>query len=191
MIIEVLELSALLLSYIPSPRVAMSSTALYTSHSSPLHCVALNNKLFFAYKVLISVTVSWIDPAQTEARADSSDETDTSFAERSFCLNYGKKDSEDSLLAPSLGDREEHLDAPPGDGTWLELAGAHTENWEPKSSDPRASAPGSSQNKDEAHMASSAEEAWSPRDRGRPDDRSLKDLCLCSIIVLYTYLSSK
>nr|BAC32061.1 unnamed protein product [Mus musculus] len=104
-----------------------------------------------------------LDPAQTEARADSSDETDTSFAERSFCLNYGKKDSEDSLLAPSLGDREEHLDAPPGDGTWLELAGAHTENWEPKSSDPRASAPGSSQNKDEAHMASSAEEAWSPQ----------------------------
>ncbi|XP_029328637.1 band 4.1-like protein 1 isoform X3 [Mus caroli] len=118
-----------------------------------------------------------LDPAQTEARADSSDETDTSFAERSFCLNYGEKDSEDPLLAPSSGDREEHLDAPPGDGTWLELAGAHTENWEPKSSDPRASAPGSSQNKDEAHMASSAEEAWSPRDRGRPDDLQGSAVC--------------
>nr|XP_034351368.1 band 4.1-like protein 1 isoform X5 [Arvicanthis niloticus] len=111
-----------------------------------------------------------LDPAQAEARADSSDETDTSFAERSFCLNYGEKDSEDQLLAPPSEDREEHLDAPSGDGTWLELAGVHTENWEPRSSDPRATAPGSSQNKDEAHLASSAEEAWSPRDHGRPDD---------------------
>lgn len=111
-----------------------------------------------------------LDPAQAEARADSSDETDTSFTERSFCLNYGEKDSEDRLLAPPSEDREEHLDAPSGDGTWLELAGVRTENWEPRSSDPRATASGSSQNKDEAHLASSAEEAWSPRDHGRPDD---------------------
>ncbi|XP_029393006.1 band 4.1-like protein 1 isoform X4 [Mus pahari] len=118
-----------------------------------------------------------LDPAQAEARADSSDETDTSFAERSFCLNYGEKDSEDPLLAPSSEDREEHLDAPPGNGTWLELAAAHTEIWEPKPSDPRAFAPGSSQNKDEAHMASSAEEARSPRDRERPDDLQGAAVC--------------
>lgn len=109
-----------------------------------------------------------LDPAQAEARADSSDETDTSFAERSFCLNYGEKDSEDQLLAPPSEDKE-HLDAPSGDGTWLELAGVHTENWEPRSLDSRSSAPGSSQKKDEAHLASSAE-AWPPRDHGRPDD---------------------
>uniref|UniRef100_D3ZMI4 Erythrocyte membrane protein band 4.1-like 1 n=1 Tax=Rattus norvegicus TaxID=10116 RepID=D3ZMI4_RAT len=111
-----------------------------------------------------------LDPAQAEARADSSDETDTSFAERSFCLHYGEKDSEDQLLAPPSEHREEHPDALPGDGTWLELAGVHTENWELKSSDPRASAPGSSQHKDQAHKAPSAEEAWTPRDHGRPDD---------------------
>lgn len=111
-----------------------------------------------------------LDPAQAEARADSSDETDTSFAERSFCLHYGEKDSEDQLLAPPSEHREEHPDALPGEGTWLELAGVHTENWELKSSDPRASAPGSSQHKDQAHKAPSAEEAWSPRDHGGPDD---------------------
>ncbi|XP_052040047.1 band 4.1-like protein 1 isoform X1 [Apodemus sylvaticus] len=110
-----------------------------------------------------------LDPTQAEARADSSDETDNS-AERSFCLNYGEKVSEDQLLAPSSEGREEHLDARPGDGTWQELAGVHTETWEPKSSDPRTSAPGSSQNKDEAHMASSAEEDWAPRHHGRPED---------------------
>lgn len=110
-----------------------------------------------------------LDPAQAEARADSSDETDTSFAERSFYLNYGEKDAEEVLPLPSE-DREEHLHAPPGDGTWLELAGEHTEHWELKSSAPRGSAPGSSWNKDEAHMASSKEEAWSSRDRGGPSD---------------------
>ncbi|XP_059117752.1 band 4.1-like protein 1 isoform X6 [Peromyscus eremicus] len=107
-----------------------------------------------------------LDPAQAEARADSSDETDTSFAERSFCLNYGEKDSEDQVPPPPSEDREEHLDAPPGDGPWPELAGEHTECWELKSSAPRGSAPGSSQNKDETHM----EEARSPRDHGRPGD---------------------
>lgn len=120
-----------------------------------------------------------LDPAQTEARADSSDETDTSFAERSFCLNYGGKDSEDPLLAPSSEDREEHVDALPGDGTWLELAGMHTESWELRSSHPRASAPGSSQNKDEAHVASSAA-APSPRDHGRPDD--LQEAAVCQTL---------
>ncbi|OBS58460.1 hypothetical protein A6R68_10425 [Neotoma lepida] len=111
-----------------------------------------------------------LDPAQAEARADSSDETDTSFAERSFYLNYGEKDSQDPVLPAPSEDREEHLDAPPGEGTWLELAGEYPERWELKSSAPRGSAPGSSQNKDETHMASSEEEAWSPRDHGRPGD---------------------
>lgn len=110
-----------------------------------------------------------LDPAQAETRADSSDETDTSFAERSFYLNYGEKDAEEVLPLPSE-DREELLRAPPGDGTWLELAGEHTERWELKSSAPRGSAPGSGWNKDEAHMASSEEEGWSSRDRGRPGD---------------------
>ncbi|XP_035302001.1 band 4.1-like protein 1 isoform X6 [Cricetulus griseus] len=106
-----------------------------------------------------------LDPAQAEARADSSDETDTSFAERSFYLNYGEKDAEDQALSLPSDDREEHLDARPGDRTWMALAGEHTEL-----SAPRGSAPGSSRNKDETLMASSEEEAWSPRDHGRPSD---------------------
>ncbi|XP_040588817.1 band 4.1-like protein 1 isoform X1 [Mesocricetus auratus] len=109
-----------------------------------------------------------LDPAQAEARADSSDETDTSFAERSFYLNYGEKEDQ-ALFLPSE-DREGHLDAPPGDGTWMALAGEHPEHWELELSAPRGSAPGSSRNKDETHMVSSEEEAWSPRDHGRPDD---------------------
>ncbi|XP_042132559.2 band 4.1-like protein 1 isoform X5 [Peromyscus maniculatus bairdii] len=112
-----------------------------------------------------------LDPAQAEARADSSDETDTSFAERSFYLNYGEKDSQDQVPPLPSEDREERLDAPPGDGPWPELAGEHTEHWELKSSAPRgSSAPGSSRNKDETHMTSSQEEVWSPRDHGRPGD---------------------
>lgn len=110
-----------------------------------------------------------LDPAQAEARADSSDETDTSFTERSFYINYGEKDAEEVLPLPSE-DREERLDVPPGDGTWLELAGEHMESWELKSSAPRGSAPHSSWNKDEAHMASSDEEGWSSRDCGRTGD---------------------
>ncbi|XP_041910995.1 band 4.1-like protein 1 [Arvicola amphibius] len=102
-----------------------------------------------------------LDPAQAEARADSSDETDTSFAERSFYLNYGEKDTEDGVFPLPSEDREERLDAPPGDGTWLELAGEHTERLELKSSAPTGSAPGSSWNKDEG---------WSSRDHGRPGD---------------------
>ncbi|XP_050999594.1 band 4.1-like protein 1 isoform X1 [Acomys russatus] len=111
-----------------------------------------------------------LDPAQTEARADSSDETDTSFAERSFYLNYGERGPEDQVLPPATEDREEHPDAPPGDGSWLELAGERSGHWEWKSSAPKGPAPSSSQNKDEAHMASSEKEVWPPRDHGRPGD---------------------
>ncbi|XP_036040284.1 band 4.1-like protein 1 isoform X3 [Onychomys torridus] len=111
-----------------------------------------------------------LDPAQAEARADSSDETDTSFAERSFYLNYGEKDSEDQILPLPSEDREEHPDAPPGDGPWLELAEEYTERWELKSSAPRGSAPGSSRNQDETPVTPSQGEARSPRDHGRPGD---------------------
>ncbi|XP_060238935.1 band 4.1-like protein 1 isoform X3 [Meriones unguiculatus] len=111
-----------------------------------------------------------LDPAQSEARADSSDETDTSFAERSFYLNYEERDSEDQVLPSPSEDSGEHLGAPPGDGSWLEPAGGHAEPWELKSSHLRGSVPGSSQNKNESHVASSEEEAWSSRDRGRPDE---------------------
>ncbi|XP_020137566.1 band 4.1-like protein 1 isoform X2 [Microcebus murinus] len=100
-----------------------------------------------------------LDPAHMEARADSSDETDTSFAERSFYLNYGEN-SEDHAPPPSLEEREEHLDAPFGDETRLEL----------NSSDLGSSAADSSRNKDEAHTASSEEEAELFKNHGRPAD---------------------
>ncbi|XP_017655524.1 band 4.1-like protein 1 isoform X3 [Nannospalax galili] len=106
-----------------------------------------------------------LDPVQAEARADSSDETDTSFAERSFYLNYGEKDSEDQVLSPPSEGREECLDIPPGDGTWLELEGKHPEHWELKSLDTKSSATASSKSKGEAHMASSEEDTWPSRDR--------------------------
>ncbi|XP_055458262.1 band 4.1-like protein 1 isoform X2 [Psammomys obesus] len=111
-----------------------------------------------------------LDPAQSEARADSSDETDTSFAERSFYLNYEERDSEDQVLPSPSEDSGEHLGAPPREGSWLEPAGGHAEPWELKFSHPRGSGPDSSQNKNESHVASSEEEAWSSRDHGRPDE---------------------
>ncbi|XP_051043975.1 band 4.1-like protein 1 isoform X1 [Phodopus roborovskii] len=116
-----------------------------------------------------------LDPAQAETRVHSSHETDTSFAERSFYLNYGEKDAEDQVLPLPSEDREEHPEAPPGDGTWMALAGEHAELWELKLSAPRGSVPGPSQNKDETHTASSEEEAWSPRDHGRPADQTLAE----------------
>lgn len=100
-----------------------------------------------------------LDPAHAEARADSSDETDTSFAERSFYLNYGEN-SEDHALPLSLEEREEHLDAPSGGETRLEL----------NSSDLGRSGADSSRNKDEAHTASSEEGAELLKNHGRPDD---------------------
>ncbi|XP_053429500.1 band 4.1-like protein 1 isoform X2 [Nycticebus coucang] len=101
-----------------------------------------------------------LDPAHVEAKADSSDETDTSFGERSFYLNYGEKDPEDQALPPPPEEREEHLDAPPGDETRVEL----------NTSDPRSSAIASSRNKDEAHTASSEKGVKPPKSHESPDD---------------------
>ncbi|XP_062950291.1 band 4.1-like protein 1 isoform X3 [Cynocephalus volans] len=101
-----------------------------------------------------------LDPVYMEARAYSSDETDTSFAERSFYLNYAEKDLEDQVLPPPLEEREKHLDAPPGDETRPEL----------NSSDLRGSALASGQNEDGAHTASSEEGVGPPKNHGRLDD---------------------
>ncbi|XP_027479427.2 band 4.1-like protein 1 isoform X6 [Zalophus californianus] len=109
-----------------------------------------------------------LDPAQLEARADSSDETEPSFVERSFYLNYGEKDSED----PPVEEREEHMDALPVDETRLERSERLPESSVLTSSDPQGLAAASSRSKDEegdGHMASLEEGAWSPRDHGRPD----------------------
>ncbi|XP_034497606.1 band 4.1-like protein 1 isoform X2 [Ailuropoda melanoleuca] len=113
-----------------------------------------------------------LDPAQSEARADSSDETEPSFAERSFYFNYGEKDSEDQVLPPPLEEREEHLDALPVDETRLELSDKLTESsaWSPSA--PQCSAAASSRNRDEegeGHTASLEEGAGSPGNHGRPD----------------------
>ncbi|XP_045836456.1 band 4.1-like protein 1 isoform X4 [Meles meles] len=108
-----------------------------------------------------------LDPAQSEARADSSDETEPSFAERSFYLNYGEKDSEDRVLPLPLEEREECLVAFPIDETRLELAESSALN----SSGPQGSAAASSRNKDqegEAHMASLEERVGSPGNHRRP-----------------------
>ncbi|XP_022448226.1 band 4.1-like protein 1 isoform X6 [Delphinapterus leucas] len=113
-----------------------------------------------------------LDPAYTEARADSSDETDTSFAERSFYLNYGEKESEDQVLPPALEEREEHLDAPPGCESRRKLSEELTESSELDSSGPWGSAAAVGRNKHhegEAHSASSEGGAGPPRNQG-PDD---------------------
>ncbi|XP_048666968.1 band 4.1-like protein 1 isoform X12 [Marmota marmota marmota] len=112
-----------------------------------------------------------LDPVHAEARADSSDETDTSFAERSFYLNHGEKDSEDQVLPLPLEEREERLDAPPGGHIKLELPGELPESSELNATDPRGSATAAGRNKDEAHIASSEEGTRSPRNHGRQDDQ--------------------
>ncbi|XP_058289112.1 band 4.1-like protein 1 isoform X1 [Hylobates moloch] len=101
-----------------------------------------------------------LDPAHAEARAESSDETDTSFAERSFYLNYEEKDSEDQVLPPPLEERKGRLDAPPGGEPRPTL----------NSLDLRVSAAASSRSKDEAHMTSPAEGAGTPKNPGGPGD---------------------
>uniref|UniRef100_F7CBA0 Erythrocyte membrane protein band 4.1 like 1 n=1 Tax=Macaca mulatta TaxID=9544 RepID=F7CBA0_MACMU len=101
-----------------------------------------------------------LDPAHAEARAESSDETDTSCAERSFYLNYEEKDSEDQVLPPPLEERQGRLDAPPGGEPRPAL----------NSSDLRVSAAVSSRSKDEAHMASPEEGAETPKNHGGPGD---------------------
>ncbi|XP_044603990.2 band 4.1-like protein 1 isoform X8 [Equus asinus] len=114
-----------------------------------------------------------LDPADVEARADSSDETDTSFAERSFYLSYGEKDSEDQALPPPLEESEEHMDASPGDKTRPERSEKLAESSELNSSGPWGSAAVSCRNtgeEDEVHSPSSEEGAGPPRKHGRLDD---------------------
>ncbi|XP_049724801.1 uncharacterized protein LOC126067185 [Elephas maximus indicus] len=111
-----------------------------------------------------------LDPAHAEARADSSDETDTSFAERSFCLNYGEKDSEDQVLPSHLEEREEHPVAAPVDETRLELLEELPECSVVNSSDQPGSAAGLGRNKDETHTTSSEKGTGPPKKHGRPDD---------------------
>ncbi|PNJ57657.1 EPB41L1 isoform 15 [Pongo abelii] len=101
-----------------------------------------------------------LDPAHAEARAESSNETDTSFAERSFYLNYEEKDSEDQVLPPPLEERKGRLDAPPGGEPRPTL----------NSLDLKVSAAASSRSKDEAHMASPEEGAGTPKNHGGPGD---------------------
>ncbi|PNI27965.1 EPB41L1 isoform 2 [Pan troglodytes] len=101
-----------------------------------------------------------LDPAHAEARAELSDETDTSFAERSFYLNYEEKDSEDQVLPPPLEERKGRLDAPPGGEPRPTL----------NSLDLRVSAAASSRSKDEAHMTSPKEGAGTPKIHGGPGD---------------------
>ncbi|XP_047391418.1 band 4.1-like protein 1 isoform X4 [Sciurus carolinensis] len=111
-----------------------------------------------------------LDPGHAETRADSSDETDTSFAERSFYLNHGEKDPEDLVLPLPLEEREEHLDAPPGGQIKPELPGELPESSELNSFDLRDSATAARRNKDGAHIASSEEGTRSPRNHGRQND---------------------
>ncbi|KAM5245898.1 band 4.1-like protein 1 [Ctenodactylus gundi] len=106
-----------------------------------------------------------LDPAHTEARADSSDETDASFAERSFYPNYGEKYSEDQALSPPLEERGEHLGTLPGSKTRRELSDL-LESLELSSLN--QTAPG--KNKDEVQGASSEAGVRSPRNHGKPDD---------------------
>ncbi|XP_074262565.1 band 4.1-like protein 1 isoform X11 [Saimiri boliviensis] len=101
-----------------------------------------------------------LDPAHTEARAESSDKTDTSFAERSFYLNYEEKDSEDQVFPPPLEERQGRLDAPPGGEP----------RPSPNSSDLKGSATASSRSKDDAHMASPEEGAGTLKNHGGPGD---------------------
>ncbi|XP_054429778.1 band 4.1-like protein 1 isoform X2 [Pteronotus mesoamericanus] len=113
-----------------------------------------------------------LDPGHAEARADSSDETDTSFAERSFYFNYGEEDVEDQTLPPLLEEREEYLEAPPGGGTGQKLLEELPDSSEPNSSDQWGSPSASRRGKDEAweaHTAFLEGGAGPPRGHGQPD----------------------
>ncbi|XP_035865672.1 band 4.1-like protein 1 isoform X2 [Phyllostomus discolor] len=113
-----------------------------------------------------------LDPAHAEARADSSDETDTSFAERSFYFNYGEEDIEDQILPPLLEEQEEHLEAPPRGRAGLKLFEELAESSELNSSDQWGSPAASRRSKYEAgkaHTAFLEEGAEPPRDHGKPD----------------------
>ncbi|XP_057358936.1 band 4.1-like protein 1 isoform X5 [Manis pentadactyla] len=114
-----------------------------------------------------------LDPAHTEDRADSSDETDTSFAERSFYVNYGEKDSEDQVLPPPLEEREEHLDAPPGEETRPALSEKLLESSQGDSLDSQDSAAASGRNEDEENATlttSPGGGAAPPHSNRRPAD---------------------
>ncbi|XP_061293434.1 band 4.1-like protein 1 isoform X1 [Bos javanicus] len=111
-----------------------------------------------------------LDPAHTEARADSSDETDTSFAERSFYFSCGERDAEDQVLPPPLEEREEHLDAPSEWETRRKLVEGFTERLELGSSGPWGSAAaGNKHHGGVAPSASPEDEAGPPRNH-RPED---------------------
>jgi erythrocyte membrane protein band 4.1 len=111
-----------------------------------------------------------LDPAHMEARADSSDETDISFAERSFYLNYAEKDSEDQVFPPPMEEREEHLNAFSGGETRPKLSREFPENRKLNSSAPRGSVTASGRSKDEAFTVSSEEAARLLKNHGRSDD---------------------
>ncbi|XP_037666851.1 band 4.1-like protein 1 isoform X2 [Choloepus didactylus] len=104
-----------------------------------------------------------LDPAQVEARTDSSNETDTSFAERSFYLNYIEKDSEDQDLPP-------HLDAPLRGEARLKFSEEHTESSELNFSAQLGSAMAPGRSKDGAPVTPSEEQAGLPKNHGRPAD---------------------
>ncbi|XP_045430602.1 band 4.1-like protein 1 isoform X2 [Pipistrellus kuhlii] len=112
-----------------------------------------------------------LDPAHEEDRADSSDETDTSCAERSFYFNYGERDFEDQALPPLLEERGEHPKAPPGEEARRELWGEPAESSELRASDQRGSPAASRRSKDEdgeAHTTSLEEGVRPPRSQGGP-----------------------
>ena len=111
-----------------------------------------------------------LHPAHTEARADSSNETDTSFAERSFYFSYGERDAEDQVLPPPLEEREEHVHVPSEWETRRKLVEGLTERLELDSSGPWGSAAaGNKHHGGVAPSASPEEEAGPPRNH-RPED---------------------
>ncbi|XP_045151156.1 band 4.1-like protein 1 isoform X2 [Echinops telfairi] len=111
-----------------------------------------------------------LDPAHTEARADSSDETDTSFAERSFYLNYDERDSEDGVPPAPLEKRDESLEALLGAETRLVLSKRLSLEDSVVNSSGQPDSAAASDSKDEAHTTSE-EVTGSPQNHGRLDDR--------------------
>lgn len=116
-----------------------------------------------------------LDPTHTEARADSSDETDASFAEGSFYFSCGERDAEDQVLPPPLEEREEHLDVLSEWETRLKLVEGLTERLELDSSGPWGSAAaGNKHHGGVAPSASPEDEAGPPRNH-RPEDLEVFD----------------
>lgn len=116
-----------------------------------------------------------LDPTHTEARADSSDETDASFAEGSFYFSCGERDAEGQVLPPPLEEREEHLDVLSEWETRLKLVEGLTERLELDSSGPWGSAAaGNKHHGGVAPSASPEDEAGPPRNH-RPEDLEVFD----------------